>query len=130
MFNITSKILMIACLALALTAGWFSYQLSTQKKLLVKTQSELAVTVAVNKMNEGVISQLEEQKQLQDQTLLALSQNKEEIDKLRKSMVSSLNKVIATNEDFRNWFATRLDINAIRLYNESGAYATVQTDKQ
>lgn len=97
----------------------FGYLAKIEREANLATQQELAVAMAINKSQEETILQIQKYQESQDRALSAMADSSAAIDKLRRTLTNSTNRVIASNEEFRRWFTLALDRDAVRLYNET-----------
>ena len=113
-----------ALVIVLVVAGYFYKEERVAHQESIKS---LAVAVEVNKANEAAIAKYKEFKAAQDKALDKMAESNEAMEKLRKSLTSSVNKLVATNEKFREWFLIAVDSDAIRVYNET-RHISVKSD--
>lgn len=112
-----SNYVTISLIVVLVAIGYF---FKLEREANAEARKELSIALAVNQAQEEALAQMQEFKEQQERALAAMADSSAEIAKLRKTVFSSMNKVVATNEDFRKWFVLALDRDAIRLYNEVG----------
>ena len=113
--NVSTTI--IALLVLALCCLGALYQCERDQR--VAAEKELSVAIEANEANTKAIQLLNEAQQTNDKAISTLLKDKEDIDHLRRSLNSSIQKLIINNEDFQKWASTRIPDDAVRMFNET-----------
>lgn len=115
-YTVTDKAILVF-IALFLSSATL-YSCERSERLAV--EKELTVVKEVNKTNDEAIKTLKKYQESTNAALAAFIDSKEDIEKLRKSLTASIQKLLTTNEDFRKWFMSTVPVDAVRLYNETG----------
>lgn len=89
----------------------------------VEVEKELAIAQEVNKANDEALKKLNKIQETTDAAIASFINNKEDIEKLRKSLTASIQRLLTTNEDFRKWYSATLPSDVIRVYNETARTA-------
>jgi hypothetical protein len=92
-------------------------------------RNKISLAESVNRENVKTIEGLEKEKIRIEDTFSEYIVDKEKINSVRSSLNLETQKVLDKDEGFKSWHDSRLDDNALRLFNEAGNVDSISDDR-